>query len=206
LSELLQHHHLDVNIEKKEYFKYMDKWLENRKVLGLIIALAFVTLIALGFKLFYVPPPVEKISQYYTTTGPNVDVAPTLPPDIYGNSGGFDKDSAIAKASQENIAKFKDKLPYITKFVSKSKVPVSVNVSRYGIETSPWIVDAYVLGMDYYVKQGDSNYDKNKSAFVEGANKVFDFIKSNGGDPTKVYINWGDNKAVRDKAREWLAN
>lgn len=180
----------------------MDALLNNKKALIIVIILAILAFVFLLVRIFYVPTaPTE---QYFTEVGPNVDVVPTIPPDPYGNGGGLDINSQIVKESQQNIEIIKSKLPYRDSFKSSSGVDVTVYIPGEDRQTVAWELEANVSGIRYLRDPNESEYNSQRTAFFETVDRFSNWVKQNGGDPTKMYVSWSSNKDDRDTIVLWL--
>src|SRR5436305_1546010 len=134
--------------------------LENKKTLILLIVIGFIAFIVILVKLFYVPTQLPT-QNFYTKSGPNVDVVPTVQPDQFGN-GGLDINSPIVKESQRNVDLIRNKLPFKDSFKSTSGLQVSVFIAK--VQTVPWELDIQVNGVNYLKESTDPDYNKDKTA------------------------------------------
>lgn len=178
----------------------MENILNNKKLLILIIGLAILIFILLLSQTFYVAPPPTP--NYFSRSGPNPDVVPTIAPDSFGNGGGVDISSPIIKESEQNIEILKDKLPYGDNFKSTTGLNVSVFIPKE--QLSPSELGVAISGINYLSDAKDPDYNKNKTAFLEAIDRVFGWVQNKGADPHKIYFSWSDKKFNRDIIQEWL--
>lgn len=105
--------------------------------------------------------------------------------------------SAILQAIGHN-------LPYTKDFQLSTDLTVSVVIPAKDLQYNPWSLTVQIFGIDYEVPAGDPEYQRMKTSFLEAANLVFEWIRSNGADPQKIIVSWGDKAFIQDQAEEWL--
>ena len=72
------------------------------------------------------------------------------------------------------------------------------------LQENTWSLTVQVFGIDYQVPENSQDYQIMKASFREAANAVFEWMKSNGVNPQKTIIRWGDKAFIKQQAEEWL--
>lgn len=111
-----------------------------------------------------------------------------------------------AQQSTEQIQKLENFLPYKEQFATTGDIPLEIYIPNSANRDSFEILDINVFGLNYNVTEEEPEYNNMKAAFLEAQNKVFSWISSQGADPAKILISWGDRKFIRDKVKEWQEN
>lgn len=180
----------------------------------LIIALIFLILIL--FTLSLLPSkkeqaPAEKTPAASSPVVNNLPskINPILTEDIPLKSleegGGVDLSTSLVQDSQIEVTKTLPLLPYENEFVSANGKNVSIIIPNTQFQETPWVLDVQIFGIDYQANPGDKNYTLEKNSFLEASNKIFKWMKSQGINPEKIIINWGDKAYIRESAENWLS-
>lgn len=173
--------------------------LANKKTVILIIGLIILIsiLVVINFTRKAVPPtPQSSLPPIVKFTPKDLNMAPRT------------ADQAINLQSQEvvnsqaEINKIKTKLPLEETFTATNGIESTILIPASEFQDSEWTLTILINGIDYQVPvEEEAN---SKQAFLESTQKVFNWLESQGADPSKIYIVWGDKKFIQDKATEWL--
>lgn len=183
----------------------------------IIIALGIFIAIALIFLMFFSLSPSNQNKQpvIKTTTTPNLlptvtittthpinsDLLPTMPP---SKGFGVDRQSPVIIGSQTEIAKLIPSLPYINKIKTSEGLDVNIYLKPEDYQKIPQILNTEISNIDFQVSPQNPNYNQIKNSFLEAANNIFSWVKSNGADPNKIIFIWADKKFDRERANQWL--
>jgi hypothetical protein len=125
---------------------------------------------------------------------------PTLAP----NEGkGLDLQSDPIKESVSEIAKIKDKLPYI-KTINSGNKTVEIVIPERKYQDNDYTLLVNLSGIDFRVVSDGNDYFDNRKAFISSAEDIFNWLKQNNVDVKKIIIKWGDRTFMNDKANTWL--
>lgn len=119
--------------------------------------------------------------------------------------GGVNIESVLVRESEAEILKILPSLPYQNNSVNSAGQQISILIPPPQYQTTPWVLDVEIYGIDYQVSEADSDYNKERDSFLNSASSVFSWIKSMGADPEKIIINWGDRAYIREQTQKWLA-
>lgn len=119
--------------------------------------------------------------------------------------GGVNIESVLVRESEAEITKILPSLPYQNSLVNSAGQSVSIFIPPPQYQTTPWVLDVEIYGIDYQVNETDSNYNVERDSFQNAASGVFEWIKSRGADPEKIIISWGDRAYIRDQTQKWLS-
>lgn len=176
-------------------------------ILAFFIFALFLTLVLSGGKQLpsespkpTIPPSVinnlpSKISPILTTE------LPFNPPE---QGGGIDLKANIVQESQNQIAKLLPFLPYESDFKADDGQKFTILIPGAEYQKTSWVLDVQIFGVDYQVDENDPDYTAQKEYFLSAASSIFDWIKTKGGNPEKIIINWGDKHFIRERAEKWL--
>lgn len=128
---------------------------------------------------------------------------PTYPPD---KGQGVDLESPVVQTSIAEIEKLYPYLPYLRDYQVSTGLTVSIVIPAKDLQGSPWTLLVQIFGIDYNVPSGSEEYERMKTSFLEAANSVFEWMRSNQVDPQKIFISWGDRALIQDRAEEWLTS
>lgn len=127
-----------------------------------------------------------------------------LPYKPVGDGGGVNLESPVVQQSQGEVTKILPFLPYETSLQTPKGEIISILIPGAQFQTTPWVLDVQIFGIDYQVNKGDTDYDVQKNLFIEATTNVFNWLEISGVDPRKIIINWGDKAYIRESAEEWL--
>ncbi len=117
---------------------------------------------------------------------------------------GIDENSIEVKNSIKEIENLYPHLPYSEELVSSTGVDLSILIPSREFQTNSFTLSVEVFGIDYNMPVDDPNYSNMQASFLEGAEKIFSFIKSKNVDPKKIIFSWGDRLFIQERAQEWL--
>lgn len=117
---------------------------------------------------------------------------------------GVDIQSNFIQESISTIASLDQYLPYQKILTTEDGVDIEVLIVSTKFTDNNWTLNAFVFGPDYQIPNDNPQYPVMKKAFLIGVDNVFTFLKEKNVDTSKVIIQWGDRKFVRDRAKEWL--
>lgn len=158
--------------------------------IGIII---FLTVILIGWRIIQKPK---------RTTWVTLIPIPTLAPE---KGQGIDVSSSAVKNSLKEIRKLSPvRLPYIQKLALSTGQSVEVVIPPRNLEAYPWILTIQIFGLNYQTIAGEDDYEIMEKSFHEAARYVFDWMRDNGAEPTKILINWGDQAYIQETAEQWL--
>lgn len=164
-----------------------------------IILLGILLILVVIVMIFSFLQPTKNNQQLTTTPAlsnlPNVDQQ--VPPQ---------QAQSESHQSTEEIQKIESFLPFNEQLTTTGQIPLEIYIPNSTNRDNFEILDVNVFGINYNVTKEESDYNNMKAAFLEAQNKVFTWISSHNADPTKILINWGDKKFIRDKVREWQEN
>lgn len=127
---------------------------------------------------------------------------PTLTPD---KGQGIDLKSSVIQNSLKEIKKLSPgRLPYIKKLSLSTGQSVEVVIPPRNLEAYPWILTVQIFGLNYQTVAGEADYETMEKSFHEAARYVFNWMRDNGAEPTKILINWGDKAYIQETADQWL--
>ena len=190
-----------------------------RKNIVLLIFISFVVLFSLIFILNllqkrsqplpgptpttpYFPSPTSiELSPVQKTVPQSIRNAPTYPPD---QGQGIDLGSQFTQTSIAEVQKLYPHLPYLKDYTLSTGLAVSIVIPAKDLQYNPWSLTVQIFGIDYELPPDDPEYQRMKTSFLEAANTVFEWIRSNGADPQKIIVSWGDKAFIQDQAEEWL--
>lgn len=148
----------------------------------------------------------EKPTPYYPTITASLLIQskrniPTYSPD---NGQGVDIGSPTVQTSITEIEKLYPYLPYLKDYQPSTGFTVSIVIPEKELQESPWTLMVQIFGIDYNVPDNTEEYLRMKTSFLETANFIFEWMKSYGVDPEKIFISWGDRILIQDRAEQWL--
>lgn len=149
------------------------------------------------------PSPSSFISRGPTTITPLL--TQELPYNTPEEGGGIDLESSIVQQSQSQVTKILPSLPYETNFRSEDGTIISTLIPGAQFQETPWVLDVQIFGIDYQVSQENPSYQAQKVVFLKAAANIFEWLKSQGVDPEKIIISWGDKAYIREQAERWLS-
>lgn len=132
----------------------------------------------------------------------SVDSLPTLPPE---KGAGIDTESLLIKLSEQEISNLAPSLPYQKEFTTTVGIPIEVLIPDRKYADNLWTVQVHIQGPEYEVGRDDDEYEDNKQAFLEGADDVFSYFSRQDIDASKLIIEWGDRKIIKDQSERWLS-
>lgn len=110
----------------------------------------------------------------------------------------------IVQSSESEVQKISAYIPYITEITTPGGTNLSIVIPEKSLQTDPWKLTVQIFGINYNVLPEEPDYQKERSAFIFGANHVFAWMREKNVDPEKVIIKWGDRAFIQQKAEEWL--
>lgn len=131
----------------------------------------------------------------------SIQVLPTIPTD---QGGGIDVNSQAVITSEQEIEKLSSALPYNNDVTLSTGLTVSIVIPAREDQDQNLPLLVQIFGINYDTSPDQSDYGLMKNSFREAANDVFDWIKSQGADPSKIYIRWGDRAFIENLAQQWL--
>lgn len=141
---------------------------------------------------------IPSISEYKPIL---INEVPTKP---QSEGGGVNLESQLVQESQREIAKILPQLPYQNSFIGGSGKTVSILIPSSQFQTTPWVIDVQIYGVNYQLPESDPNYNNERSAFLNAAANIFEWVKAQGADPEKIIFNWGDRAYIREQTQKWL--
>ena len=185
-----------------------------RKKIALLILISFVVLISLIIIVNILQRSSQKKEEPSPTgilrTSPpqkpiavpqSIRNAPTFPPE---KGKGVDIESEFIKTSTAEVQKLYPALPYLRDYNVSTGLTVSIVIPAKDLQENTWSLTVQVFGIDYQVPENSQDYQIMKASFREAANAVFEWMKSNGVNPQKTIIRWGDKAFIKQQAEEWL--
>lgn len=174
--------------------------------IAIFLVLVFIVLLIL---LFNAPGTIQREATPISTPTP-ISIRPqaTAPAiaDLPKKGVTIDTQAPIVQESQQEVAKVRKNLPFITKFRASTGQEVSIVIPAVQYQDDPWKLTVNVFGPEYTTPLTHSDYEKEKQTFLEGANTVFEWIRDSDADPNAVIIKWGDKAYIQEKAEAWLKN
>lgn len=183
-----------------------------------IVSIAIIFFIALIFsgrgtelqESFSSPSPVPVFSPGFPSSiFTPLEIEPILTEEIplkpETEGGGVDLDSTIVQQSQSEIAKILPLLPYQNGFIANSGKNISILIPGAEFQTTPWVLDVQIFGINYQVSETDPDYNLQKDIFIAAASNIFEWMQNQGVGPEKMIINWGDKSFIRESAEKWLS-
>lgn len=116
----------------------------------------------------------------------------------------IDESSQKVAESQIEIDKFRKSLPLTSTITTSTGQAIDVVVDSPTFANSPWLLDAYFSGVDFRIPANSSGYAQAKLSFKEAVAFVSNWIRSQGADPNKIIISWGDRAYIQERGDLWL--
>jgi hypothetical protein len=155
------------------------------------------------------PSPIVKSSSFPGSNNLPLEIKPILINEVpfrpESQGGGVNLDSLLVQESQNEVVKILNILPYQKSFTDTKGEVISILIPGPEFQTTPWVLDVQIYGIDYQAVENDPDYNIQRDSFLSAAASVFDWIKSNGADPEKIIINWGDRAYIREQTQKWLS-
>lgn len=173
---------------------------KQQVILFMVLGLGIVVLLSF----FFIP---KKIPTNPTQTPTSLPIKMQDVPYKPSTEGsGVDTNSQVVNNSSSEIMKLYDFLPYQNEFVSSKNKKISIVIPDKNLQINPWTLTVQIFGIDYQVKEGEPDYQIAESSFLEAVNKTFIWMNSQGVDPGKIIISWGDKAYIQNQAEKWLEN
>lgn len=119
--------------------------------------------------------------------------------------GGIDVRSTAVRASTAEIRKLLPELPYQQTKTLTTGQEVEILIPAQNLQYNAWTLSVQIFNLDYQIPETDPDYNLVKASFIEAANLVFDWMVSQGADPDKMIIVWGDRAFIQERAELWLS-
>ncbi len=120
------------------------------------------------------------------------------------NGGGVNTSSPQVVDSAYEISKLTSSLPYQKDLNLSTGLKVNVLIPGQNLQINGWTLTVQIFGIDYQVTDGDKDYELMKKSFLEASKDIFSWMISQGVDPRKVIISWGDQSFIQQSAEKWL--
>lgn len=115
--------------------------------------------------------------------------------------GKFDQADPVSQVSKSQLAKIKDKLPYRKSILSSTGNQITISIHHQGDEFTIYVE---MFPIEFQSSYEDPDLPRNVLNFREGATFLYNWLKKNGVDPSKIFISWGSKAYIQETAREWL--
>ena len=115
--------------------------------------------------------------------------------------GKFDEAATVSQDSKAQLAKIKDKLPYRKSILSSTGDQITVSTHHQGDEFTLYVE---MFPIEFQSSYEDPNLPRNVLNFREGATFLYNWLKENDVDPSKIFISWGSKAYTQETARQWL--
>lgn len=133
----------------------------------------------------------------------DITIAPTYAP---SQGQGINIQSPVVQQSISEIKKLAPFLPYNKDLTLSNGTTVSIVIPPYDLQNNEWTLTVQIFNVDYQTTPDQPDYQNQRQSFKEAANYVFSWMQSNGVDPKKIFVSWGDKAYIQDQAQEWLQN
>lgn len=181
--------------------------LLNNKQKVLIILVLLLSLVVIISYLF-LPKDSKPVSTPSPTSLSNLRSQPIKMADVpykpSDQGGGVDTGAQKVVDSKNEIKKLVNAFPYEQNFQTTSGKKVTILIPGADLQLNPWTLTVQIFGIDYQTSPEYEDYQSEKNAFVESANLVFGWMKSQGVNPDKIIISWGGKEFIQQRAEEWL--
>ncbi|MFA9289052.1 MAG: hypothetical protein ACEQSA_04190 [Weeksellaceae bacterium] len=190
------------------------KQLNTRVIIAILIIILILLVIAV--RIFLASRnPLTDTSNPPTNREPTPTLVQINAPDedepfleaqtIPSTDNGVNRQSPDVQASEQEIQQLLTALPYQTSFTTQAGIPIDITISRTVTVEHPWYLSVDIYGIDYEVPENSPDYAIMRNAFLEGVNISMTWLNSNNVDTTKMYIEWGGDKAIiQNRVSQWL--
>lgn len=187
-----------------------------RKIITILTISSIVLLVVI---LFFLPSilsslqtpnnraPLPSITPFILSSSPipnapeSTLLLPTNPPEA---GGGVNTSALTVEVSTAEIRKVYPLLPYSQQLTLSTGLTVDVFVSDTNMNSRPWVLPVFIIGVDYNAPEGTAEYTFARASFREAALETLDWLQQQDVDTSKIFINWGDRAYIQDRAEEWL--
>lgn len=147
------------------------------------------------------PPSIDQQIQEKLIVPKDITQAPSLPPE---KGLGIDTKSDPIKDSVAEIEKLIPTLPLKEGVNLSTGLTVLVVIPDTSFQSNNWTLAVNISDLNLLADPKDPDYQKMRNSFRETAAYVFEWIRSKGADPTKIYFKWGDKAIIQERAEQWL--
>jgi hypothetical protein len=148
------------------------------------------------------PTPI-KLPKKIITSLPQPKKIAQIPTLLPTQGQGIDISSDEVKASQMEIQKLAQSLPYEKNVLTTNNLEVQVFIAPVNLQDNPWTITIQTYGIDFQIPEGTEE-GKMKQSFQEVVDDTFTWISSKGADPENIIIQWGDREFMQKRAEDWL--
>ncbi len=169
-------------------------------IAGTVFILVILILINASLTKKKAPAPTTTGQSVNNNSFKSIANAPTLPP---SRGQGVDVESETVQNSKSEIEKIKKSLPYI-KTITVNGEQVTIRIPEASLQDYSWSLLVYLPDFDFQAPTETPFYLTSKNTFRAAAAEVYKWIRSQGADPQKIIIKWGDTAFMQERAQEWL--
>ena len=116
--------------------------------------------------------------------------------------GKFDENAQISQSSKSELVKAKEKLPYRT--IVESSTGNRITLTLYQLPGDEFTLYAEMAPIEFQSTYEDPQLPKNILDFRETATVIYNWLKENNVDSSKIFISWGSKAYVQKNAAAWL--
>ncbi len=183
------------------------KYILITLLLGTLLLLIFLTIFFLSRVVQPTTPhdihPTPTLIQTISITG-KPDSTLEVPTNSPEEGGGVDLEADRTQQSIQEIEKIRPYLPYYETLSLSTGIDVDVSIPNNLVDARPWILTVYINGIDFQIPENLPAYDLYRTSFREAAGKTLTFLQENGVNTSLVFINWGNESYVQERAEQWL--
>lgn len=144
--------------------------------------------------------PIESNIIPITNAPKSTLLIPTAPLE---QGGGVNVSAPTVEASTQEIKKITGLLPQTFQKTLTTGLPVDIFISIPDV-SRPWVLPIFIGGIDYQVPENSPKYAVMRNSFREAAKETFKALSESGVDTSKLFINWGDQAFIQERAEKWL--
>jgi hypothetical protein len=143
----------------------------------------------------------QQTSQIIRQANPGTVEDIPVTPDV-----GVDTENPIMEESIKSISDLSSSLPYEHTLGTSSGIETYnvINDSEY--QETTWTLQILVQGVDYRIPEHHPDYEKNRTAFLESAAHVLQWIQKQDVNPDSIIIKWNQRLVEQERSQEWLSS